>query len=430
MEIKRDFYLQQLVDSMWDGQAKVITGIRRCGKSFLLHTLFRNYLLKQGVPEENILTYRLDLAKDIRYRNPLRLAEEVRSKVEGKPGEHYLFIDEIQLSLKIPDPYNEGGQPITFYDALNDLLTLANLDIYVTGSNSKMLATDILTEFRGRGHEIRLHPLSFAEFYSAVGGDRNEAFDSFLFYGGLPLVISRKTESAKMNYLKSLFSEVYVKDIVQRKEIQHPEILDPLIDIISSVVGSLSNPTTLYNSMVSTIHTKVAQNTVVEYINHLKDAFLFSECRPFDIKGKSYLTQLLKYYCEDVGLRNARLGFRQQEVTHLTENLVYNELVLHGFSVDVGVIRQNERQKDGKVSNVSREVDFMATGGSNRKYYIQTAYMMPSTEKEQSERKPLLLLRDSFPKIIVRRDIVKHWYDDDGILHINLIDFLLGLDKL
>ncbi len=424
MEIKRDRYLQQLIDSQWDGQAKVITGIRRCGKSFLLHTLFRKYLLSNGVDESHILTYRLDLAKDLRYRNPMTLASAVREKVEGKPGQYYLFVDEIQMSRKIPDPYDPDGEKITFYDTLNDLLTLDNLDIYVTGSNSKMLASDILTEFRGRGHEIRLHPLTFDELYSAIGGDRNEAFDQYMFYGGMPVVLQRKNDTAKMAYLKSLFSEVYVKDIIQRKRIQHPELLEPLIDVLSSAIGSLSNPTNIYNTMVSVNHIKESQNMITQYIDHLKDAFLFAECKQYDVKGKEYIKQPLKYYSEDIGLRNARLGFRQQEATHIVENIVHNELVARGFSVDVGVVKSTE-MKNGKKDDISREIDFISTGGNGKKFYIQTAYMMPTPEKEQSERKSLLLVRNAFPKIIVQRDTVRRWYDDDGILHVNLIDFLL-----
>ncbi|MBR6057070.1 MAG: ATP-binding protein [Victivallales bacterium] len=424
MEINRDHYLQQLIDSQWDGQAKVITGIRRCGKSFLLHTLFRNYLISNGVDESHILTYRLDLVKDVRFRNPMVLASTVRERVEGQSDQYYLFVDEIQMSRKLPNPYDPDGVEITFYDALNDLLTLDNLDIYVTGSNSKMLASDILTEFRGRGHEIRLHPLTFGEIYSTIGGDRNEIFDQYMFYGGMPVALLRKSDTAKMSYLKSLFAEVYVKDILQRKKIQHPELLEPLIDVLSSAIGSLSNPTNIYNAMVSANNIKESLNTIVQYIDYLKDAFLFSECRQYDVKGKNYLRQPFKYYSEDVGLRNARLGFRQQEATHIVENIVYNELVARGFSVDVGVVKTNE-MKNGKMTGLSKEIDFIATGGNGKKFYIQTAYMMPTPEKEQSERKSLLLVRNAFPKIIVQRDTVRRWYDDDGILHVNLIDFLL-----
>ena len=319
--------------------------------------------------ESHILTYRLDLAKDLRYRNPMTLASAVREKVEGKPGQYYLFVDEIQMSRKIPDPYDPDGEKITFYDTLNDLLTLDNLDIYVTGSNSKMLASDILTEFRGRGHEIRLHPLTFDELYSAIGGDRNEAFDQYMFYGGMPVVLQRKNDTAKMAYLKSLFSEVYVKDIIQRKRIQHPELLEPLIDVLSSAIGSLSNPTNIYNTMVSVNHIKESQNMITQYIDHLKDAFLFAECKQYDVKGKEYIKQPLKYYSEDIGLRNARLGFRQQEATHIVENIVHNELVARGFSVDVGVVKSTE-MKNGKKDDISREIDFISTDGE-RWYHFE-----------------------------------------------------------
>lgn len=326
MEIKRDRYLNQLISYMWDGQVKVITGIRRCGKSYLLRTLFRNHLLSQGVPADNILSFELDLAKDIQYRDPLVLAAHVRSVVESSCEQFYLFVDEIQMSDEVPNPYNPDGKKITFYDALNDLRSLSNLDIYVTGSNSRMLSSDILTEFRGRSDEIRVHPLSFAEYYSAVGGDKQEAFDEYAFFGGMPLVLSRPTDAAKMAYLKALFTETYLKDIVERKKIKRPDVLDAILDFLCSSVGSLTNPTNVAN----TLNTKqklsgentVAQNTVKSYMDHLADAFLFSECKRWGVKGKNYFDYPNKYYCEDLGLRNARIGFRQQEMTHIMLHLV------------------------------------------------------------------------------------------------------------
>ena len=328
MEIKRDRYLQQLISFMWDGQVKVITGIRRCGKSYLLRTLFRKYLTDQGVKEENILSFELDLARDIQYRNPLLLARHVRDIVEGKSDPYYLFVDEIQMSDTVPNPYNKTGKAITFYDALNDLRSLPNLDIYVTGSNSKMLSQDILTEFRGRSDEVRVHPLSFAEYYSAAGGDKYEAFDDYAFYGGLPFVLSRPTDAAKMAYLQSLVSEVYLKDIVERKKIKREDILSSILDLLCSSIGSLTNPTNVANTLNSRQRLRgedvVSQNTVKSYMGHLQDAFLFSECRRWDVKGKNYFDYPNKYYCEDVGLRNARIGFRQQEMTHIMENILYN----------------------------------------------------------------------------------------------------------
>ena len=428
MEIKRDRYLQKLISYMWDGQVKVITGIRRCGKSYLLRTLFKKYLLEKGVPDTNILCFELDLAKDIRYRNPLELASHVRSIVEGSGEQFYLFVDEIQMSDEVPNPYNKNGKAITFYDALNDLKSLSNLDIYVTGSNSKMLSSDILTEFRGRSDEIRVHPLCFAEFYSAVGGDKEDAIESYAFYGGMPLVLSRPTDEAKMNYLQSLFSEVYLKDIIERKKVKREDVLASILDLLCSSVGSLTNPTNVTNAINSkqkrTGGNVVANNTVKAYMNHLADAFLFSECKRFDVRGKNYFDYPNKYYCEDIGLRNARIGFRQQEMTHIMENIVYNDLMVRGWSVDVGVVISTEKNGKGKLSQVSREIDFVATLGG-KKVYIQSAYALGAEEKVIAENKPFSLAGDSFPKILVRHDIRKRWYNENGVLNIGLIDFLL-----
>ena len=428
MEIKRDRYLNRIISFMWDGQVKVITGIRRCGKSYLLRNLFRDYLLGQGVQEDHILSFELDLARDIRFRNPLELAKAVRELVEGKGEQFYLFVDEIQMSDEVANPYNADGRKITFYDALNDLKSISNLDIYVTGSNSKMLSSDILTEFRGRSDEIRVHPLSFAEYYSAAGGDNSDAFDAYAFFGGMPLILSRPTDSAKMTYLTSLFSEVYLKDIVERKHIQREDVLSSILDLLCSSIGSLTNPT----RVADTINTKqkragenvVALNTVKSYMDHLSDAFLFTECKRWDVKGKSYFDYPNKYYCEDIGLRNARIGFRQQEMTHIMENIIYNELMIRDCAVDIGIVYSAEKNSQGKVSQVAREIDFIANSGG-KKTYIQSAYALGTEEKAITENKPFALTGDSFPKIIVRHDIRKRWYDDNGILNIGIIDFLL-----
>lgn len=428
MEIKRDRYLNQLISYMWDGQVKVITGIRRCGKSYLLRTLFRRYLLEHEVSAEQILSFELDLAKDIKYRNPLVLAEYVRSVVVDRKEQFYLFIDEIQMSDEVPNPYNKEGKSITFYDALNDLRSLSNLDIYVTGSNSRMLSSDILTEFRGRSDEIRVHPLSFAEYYSAVGGDKYEAFDDYAFYGGMPLILSRPTDAAKMNYLQSLFSEVYLKDIVERKKIKREDVLGSILDLLCSSVGSLTNPTGVANTLNSRQKLKgensVAQNTVRVYMDHLTDAFLFSECKRWDVKGKNYFDYPNKYYCEDLGLRNARIGFRQQEMTHIMENIIYNELIIRGCAVDIGVVYGNDKDKNGRTVQVAREIDFVVNTGGKR-VYIQSAYALHDDEKAATENRPFAFTGDSFPKIIVRHDIRKRWYDDSGVLNIGIIDFLL-----
>lgn len=428
MEIKRDLYLKQIISYMWDGQVKVITGIRRCGKSYLLRTLFKNYLLENNVDNEHILTYELDLAKDIRYRNPLELAGTVRKIVEGKTDKFYLFVDEIQMSDEVPNPYNPDGKPITFYDALNDLNSLSNIDIYVTGSNSRMLSSDILTEFRGRSDEIRVHPLSFSEYYAAVGGDKHEAFDNYAFFGGMPLILSRPNDTAKMNYLKSLFSEVYLKDIVERKRIKREDVLSSTLDLLCSSVGSLTNPNNIANSLNSKQklagENMVAGNTVTSYINHLSDAYLFEECRRYDIKGKNYFDYPNKYYCEDIGLRNARIGFRQQEMTHIMENIIYNDLRIRGCEVDIGIVYSSEKDSKKHSVKVAREIDFIAIRGG-KKTYIQSAYALETDAKSETENKPLSLTGDSFPKIIVRHDIRKRWYDDNGILNIGIIDFLL-----
>lgn len=370
MEIKHDLYLKKIISYMWDGQVKVITGIRRCGKFYLLTTIFKNYLLKSGVSEDNILFYALDFAKDIRYRNPLELVGTVRNIVEGKSQQFYLFVDEIQMSDEVPNPYNPSGKPITFYDALNDLKSLTNLDIYVTGRNSRMLSSDILTEFRGRSDEIRVHPLSFAEYYAAVGGDKSEAFEDYAFYGGMPLILSRPDDTAKMDYLKSLFSEVYLEDIVERKKIKREEILSAVLDLLCSSVGSLTNPNNIANALNSKRRLAgedtVAANTVTAYIGHLADAYLFEECRRFDVRGKDYFDYPNKYYCDDLGLRNARIGFRQQEMTHIMENILYNDLRIRGCSVDIGIVYGNEKNKSGQTVQVAREIDFISTKGGKK----------------------------------------------------------------
>lgn len=428
MEIKRDLYLKKIISYMWDGQVKVITGIRRCGKSYLLNTLFKRYLLEQGVSKDQILSFALDLAKDIRYRNPLELAQAVRTLVEGSPEQYYLFIDEIQMSDQVPNPYYPAGKPITFYDALNDLKSLPNLDIYVTGSNSRMLSSDILTEFRGRSDEIRVHPLSFAEYYSAVGGDKAEAFDNYAFFGGMPLILSRPDDTAKMNYLKTLFSEVYLKDIVERKKVKREDVLSAVLDLLCSSVGSLTNPNNIANSLNTRQkragEDTVSGNTVKSYIGHLEDAYLFEECRRYDVKGKDYFDFPNKYYCEDLGLRNARIGFRQQEMTHIMENILYNDLRIRGCEVDIGIVYSPEVDKKGRGVQVAREIDFIATRGG-KKTYIQSAYALETDSKAETENRPFGLTGDSFPKIIVRHDIRKRWYSDTGVLNIGILDFLL-----
>ncbi len=428
MEIRRDSYLQQLIDYKGDGQVKVITGIRRCGKSYLLNNLFRKYLLENGVSEANILSISLDLAKDMQYRNPIYLAETIRNFVQNSNEDFYLFVDEIQMSDEVNNPYNSEGKKITFYDALNDLNSIPNLDIYVTGSNSKMLSSDILTEFRGRSDEIKVHPLSFAEYYSHVGGDERKAFDRYCLFGGMPFILSRPNDTSIRIYLESLFSEVYLKDIVERKKIEREEILSVIVDLLCSSIGSLTNPYKISNTLQSKGY-KVSSNTVSLYINNLVDSFLFSESKRYDIKGKAYIDSPLKYYCEDIGLRNARLGFRQQEPTHVMENVIYNELIIRGYSVDVGIVTSKETQADGKRAQVVREIDFVANKSGER-VYIQSAYALYTDGKKEAELKPFMMTKDFFKKIIVRNDISNRWSDDNGILNVSIVDFLLDKDIL
>lgn len=428
MNIQRDRYLKQLIDYSWDGQVKVITGIRRSGKSYLLKELYKNYLLSIGTPEENIIFISLEEMRFIKYRNPIVLAEYVREKVSSD-GRYYLFVDEIQMSDEVQNPYDKNAKRITFYDAINDLKEIKNLDVYVTGSNSKMLSKDVLTEFRGRSDEIRMHPLSFKEYYSYVGGDKRNAFDEYAFYGGLPLVLLKPDEQSKMSYLKSLFNELYFKDIVERKKIEHEDVLSDITDLLCSSIGSLTNYSNITNSINSVRKRSgkdlVSLNTVKSYIADLDDAFMIHESKRYDVKGSLYLSYPSKYYFEDVGLRNARIGFRQQEMTHIMENIIYNELAIRGYSIDVGVVHKSVKDESGKISRVKKEIDFIATLGG-KKLYIQSAFAIESEDKKDSEYSPLNLTGDSFSKIVVRNDVAKSWYDDNGVLTINVIDFLLG----
>ncbi len=427
MYIPRDLYLKQLIDRQWNGQIKAITGLRRCGKSFLLNTLFRNYLLSNGVQNEHIILIELDLIRDLQYRNPLTLSAFVRSVVEGKLERFYLFIDEVQMSSVVPNPYFSEGEKITFYDALNDLRSLSNLDIYVTGSNSKMLSRDILTEFRGRSDEIRVHPLSFHEYYAYVQGDITLALQRYAQFGGMPFTLAQPNDDARMQYLQRLVKEVYLKDIIERCKIEYPDILESIIGFLASSVGSLTNPKRITDTLLSVRGkscTKLSQNTVRSYIDALEDAFLFSKCMRYDIKGKRYLSFPQKYYSEDVGLRNAQTGFRQQEMTHLMENIIYNELAVRGYRIDVGVV--DERVE---CQRMTREIDFIIHRG-DRSVYIQSAYALPTEEKRTTELRPFLLTHDAFKKVIIRNDIANSWQDDSGVFHLPLHEFLLNAQSL
>jgi hypothetical protein len=429
MEISRDYYLNQLVSRMWNGQVKVITGIRRCGKSYLLKTLFKRHLIESGVAESDILTIELDEIKALKYRNPLELSKFVDAWKEGATRRRYLFIDEIQMCEEVPNPYLPQGAKITFYDALNGFLHKGDLDVYVTGSNSKMLSSDIRTEFRGRGDEVRVHPLSFAEYLSAKREDKRDAFDGYMRFGGMPFAVTRADDASREAYLKSLFDEVYLKDIVERRKIERPDAMGRILDFLCSTTGSLTNANNIAASLLKLGDTAVSPNTVASYIGYLEDSYLFSEAKRYDIKGHSYFEYPQKYYCEDIGLRNARSGFRHQEETHIMENMIYNELVMRGYSVDVGVVMANERNALGKNVRVAREIDFVVNRAGER-LYIQSAYALPTDEKRLSELKPFSLTGDSFRKIIVRTDVGKRWFDENGVLNLSIYDFLLDQNAI
>lgn len=423
MDIRRDSYLNKLKDLRDNGRVKIITGVRRCGKSYLLTSLYKKYLIEDGVKEENILIFELDKIRDARYRNPLILANTVNSIIENKKENFYLFIDEIQLSREVKNPEDPEGDKLTFYDMLSDFRGISNLDIYVTGSNSKMLSSDIITNFRDRGDQIHMHPLSFSEYFDYVGGNKEEAYKKYAWFGGMPFVHQLKSEEMQMDYLESLFSEIYLKDIVERYKIKDLPALEAVLDMLCSAVGSLTNPKRLSDALNSNLKLHTTNVSIKKYLDILEDAFLFHRCRRYDIRGKQYINSPDKYYAEDIGLRNARLGFRQQEMTHIMENIIYNELVSRGLKVDVGVINSRETI-NGMQKSVPREIDFVITT-RNKKFYIQSAYAMPDEQKRNSEIKPFLMTKDAFQKIIVRADTIGLWYDNDGILNINIIDFLL-----
>ena len=417
--IERDFYLNQIIQSMWDGQIKVITGLRRSGKSVLLFELFKDYLLRQDISEDHILSISLDQRKYYKYRNPITLCDYVESIVSRTEQRFYLFIDEVQLSNKVIDKEN-GKIEVNIYDMLNELNAYKNLDVYVTGSNSKMLSSDIMTEFRGRSTQIHVYPLSFEEYYEYMGGDVRTRLEEYLLYGGMPRITAFDDDIKKQQYLKSLYDEVYLKDIVERDHIKKADILEQILDYLSSQIGSLTNPTNIANVLSDTRKEKIDANLVSSYIDLSIDAFLVSKAKRFDIKGKSYLKYPNKYYFTDLGLRNARLNFRQYDPGHLMENAIYNDLLRRGCLVDVGVV--NERRNG--VSKV-KEIDFVVNNG-NKRTYIQSALRMDDESKAEAELSSLKLTNDFFKKIVVRSDINHDFYDDNGFYHCSLTDFLLG----
>ena len=415
MEIKRDIYLNKIINRMHNGMIKVITGIRRSGKSYLLFTIFKNYLKSKGVAEDHMIAIELDMLENKKYRDPYVILDYIKGKITDE-GDYYIFLDEVQLLEE-------------FEGVLNSLLHIRNADIYVTGSNSKFLSKDIITEFRGRGDEIHVYPVSFREYMEVFEGDKYEGWSSYVNYGGLPLTVTMNTDEQRMEYLTKLFEETYIKDIIERNHIEKVQEINDLINILASGIGSLTNASKIEATFKSVIGSDICLNTIRAYIEYLKDAFIVSEANRFDVKGRKYIGTPLKYYFEDVGLRNARLGFRQVEETHLMENIIYNELRVRGCQVDVGVVIKRNRTKEGVQEKKQLEIDFVANTGSKR-YYIQSAYSLPDDEKRVQEKASLINVNDSFKKIIIVKDVIKPWHDDDGILTMSIYDFLLNEHSL
>lgn len=415
MDIKRDKYLSDLVNRMNNGMIKVVTGIRRCGKSYLIFTIFKNYLKEQGVDEAHIVTIELDQRKDKKYRDPDIILEYIESRITDDE-KYYILLDEVQL-LK------------DFEEVLNSLLHIKNIDIYVTGSNSKFLSKDVITEFRGRGDEIHIFPLTFKEFMQAYDGDIYRGWAEYVVYGGLPLTVTMKTEEQKIKYLTNLFEETYLKDIIERHHIEKTQELEDLVNVLASAIGSLTNVPKIEATFRSVIQSNISSNTIRQYIEYLEDAFVINKANRYNVKGRKYIGTPNKYYFEDVGLRNARLGFRQIEEIHIMENIIYNELRSRGYSVDVGVVEKRGKNKDGKEERTYLEIDFIANLGSKR-YYIQSAFSMPTEEKRDQEKSSLINVGDSFKKIIIVKDVVNVTRDEEGITTMSIYDFLLKENSL
>ena len=409
-EIKRDVYLNKLISRKENGLIKIITGIRRCGKSYLLDPLFKNSLLESGVKPDHIIKLELDKEENAKYRDSHELNEYIKSQIKDKDM-YYILLDEIQMV--------EG-----FESVLNSFLYERNLDVYVTGSNSKFLSSDIITEFRGRGDEIKVFPLSFAEYVEAFKGDKQDAWNEYVLYGGLPLILSKKTDEEKSKYLKDLFDQTYIKDIIERNSIQRVDILDSIINMLASSVGSLTNPKKIYDTFVSNGEKEISSNTVNSYIKYIEDSFIVNKSDRYDVKGKKYIQTPQKYYFSDIGLRNARLNFRQQEENHIMENIIYNELLLRGYNVDVGVVELREGNQRKQL-----EVDFVCNLG-NKRYYVQSALNLDTREKTIQEERPFMNIHDNFKKIIVVKDNMKHWITEEGILVIGIQEFLLDKNSL
>ena len=432
MKIERDHYLSKLISKKWNGKVKIITGIRRCGKSFLLNDLFINHLLSAGVTNKCIVSLSLEDDVNMMYRNPVELSKHIREVVSDTGNQYYVIIDEIQKVESIANPYlpKDSESKITFVDVLLGLMKLPNVDIYVTGSNSKMLSTDILSDFRDRGDEIRVFPLTYSEFYKAYEGDKRYAWREYLTYGGMPYVMHLNTHEEKGEYLRKLFELTYMKDILERNNLKgKTETLEILLDTIASSVGSLSNPSRIANTFKSEKKINIKSETIASYLQYFENAFLISEAQRYDVKGRAYISTPLKYYFSDVGLRNARLNFRQQEESHIMENAIYNELIARNLSVDVGVVVHNYKDEDGISKQSKLEVDFIVNKGSQR-FYIQSALNVDTSEKREQEINSFLRIEDSFLKIVVVKEDIIQWMDENGILYIGVQDFLLEyIDK-
>ena len=425
--IKRDLYLNKLIRKKNNGSIKIITGLRRSGKSYLLNNLYYDYLLSEGVKQEQIIKLALDDDRNREYRDPDKLSAFLYSKIANETDNFYFLLDEVQFAIS--DKEIKSKEPIRLYGILNGLLRLKNVDVYITGSNSKFLSSDIATEFRGRGDVVHVNPLSFAEFYSAYKhGDKYDAWDEYSTYGGMPMLLTMETDEEKAEYLNNLFKNTYIKDIIEKNRLRGDVAIDTLIDVLASSIGSLNNPTKIAKTFVSN-GMNVSDKTVSTYIEYLLDSFLIRKTARYDIKGRKYINSPFKYYFSDIGLRNARINFRQQEQTHIMENIIYNELVMRGFNVDVGIIEHVVRTENDKRETKHLEVDFVCNKG-NQRYYIQSAFSIPNAEKMAQEQASLDRIDDSFKKIIIMQDRTKLWRNEKGYVIMNVLDFLLKENSL
>lgn len=427
MYIKRDQYLKKLIRTKENGRIKIITGVRRCGKSYLLFHLYYDYLISTGVQKDHIIELALDELANAKYRNPVELDKYVRERMTDEKNEYYVFLDEIQFVRPVPNPYLPGKEnDLTFVDTLLGLMKIPNADVYVTGSNSHMLSSDIVTQFRDRADEIRVYPLSYAEFCSAYHGDMRRAWPEYYTYGGMPYVLSLDTHEEKSRYLQNLFSQTYIRDVLERHNIKNEkDILDDLINILASSVGSLTNPTRLSNTFLSEKRIHISNTTVSTYIDYFVDAYLLNKAERYDVKDRKYINTPSKYYFIDPGLRNARLGFHQIEETHLMENVIYNDLIRRGYDVDVGVVTYNTKNEEKKSVRKQLEIDFVVNRGGQR-IYVQSALTTADPEKRKQETASLILVPDSFSKIVITGEMIEPQRDENGINYINVEDFLLS----